>query len=256
MSEGKGQSAIAEIKRAKKEARSYQKDEERAVKYEYGIGGEVWTHYGELVFDYDEAFSEVLTAFNYSSIRNILSERKVRDLGTNILDLMGGSASFLRDLKRPRRAEDTPSPLETGLCVTLVDGRGQKIKDLDEKLNIHVLPGDLTSKKTWDQLDQWQKQRKIEAFDIIVCRGEGGLDYLPEAFYPYLFGKVWERLSRDDGLFITQLPKGADRGGIIKPLESITGIKFHFQEERSNGISTDNAAVGIMKTLVAPERFG
>lgn len=232
---------------AKRYIRKFVKLEKRAVELEYGIGGEVWSRYGGKVDDYDATFSRILRTFHLISFRKFLAERVIMGLSTYVLDLMGGDASFLRDLKFPANKQDSPSPLDAGLCVTLVDGRQKRLQELDRKLNIEVLCGDLTSKSTWDLIDKKQRETGIGAFDLIVCRGAGGLDMVPRVLYPFLFGKIWSRLTDKDGLFITQLPETVIAEEILEQMRSITGIKLISSKAECYN------SLGIIKAFTAPK---
>lgn len=237
---------------AKRKIKSFRKAEEDAVKFEYEIGGEVWRWYGGMVHNYDATFSRILSTFRLSSFRQFLAERANRGLSTNVLDLMGGDASFLRDLKYPANKQDNPSPLNVGLCVTLVDGRQERLQALDRKLNIEVLCGDLTSKSAWDLIDKKQRAMGIGVFDLIVCRGADGVaeNMIPRALYPFLFGKIWGRLSDQDGLFSTQLPETVIAEEILGQLSSIPGIKLNFQP-KGEKYDESYPSLGIIKTNTA-----
>lgn len=235
--------------RAKRKIESFRAAEESAVRFEYGISGEVWLWYGGMVHDYDATFSRTLATFRLSSFRHFLAERATKGLSTNVLDLMGGDASFLRDLKYPANKQDNPSPLDAGLCVTLVDGRQERLQALDRKLNIELLCDDLTSKSAWDLIDKKQREMGIGAFDLIVCRGADGVaeDMIPQALYPFLFGKIWSRLTDKDGLFITQLPEAVSAEETLEQLRSIPGIKLSFQP-KGEKYAESYPSLGIIRT--------
>lgn len=239
--------------RAKRGIRQYQEAEERAIQFDYGIAGEVWIWYGGKVHDYDATFSRVLSALQVGSFRDFLSARASSGLSTNVLDLMGGDASFLRDLKFPADRQVTSSPLDAGLCVTLVDGRSVRLRELDHKLNIDVVCGDLTSKSTWKLIDERQREMGIEAFDAVVCRGADGVaeEVVPKVRYPFLFGKVWGKLADTDTLFATHLPETVDSGEILEQLGTIPGIKVNFQPKGAKTAET-YPTLGIIKTAIAP----
>ncbi len=247
---------LAQGLRAKREIRSFLKAEERAVKFEYGIKDEVWSWYGGMVCEYDATFARILDAFNLYSFRHILAERAKKGLSTYVLDLMGGDASFLRDLKYPANKQDNPSPFNAGLCVTLVDGRQKRLQELDQRLNIEVLCGDLTSKRTWALIDEKQREMGIDAFDLIVCRGADGVkeDMIPRALYPFLFGKIWGRLSGNDGLFLTQLPETIRPRELLGQLRLIPEIRLNFQPSRYRPAEV-YPSLGIIKTSAAPENL-
>lgn len=235
--------------RAKREIKSFEVAEKRALEFEYGIKDEVWTWYGGMVCDYDATFTRILDTFHLCSFRHMLAERTRRGLSTYVLDLMGGDANFLRDLKYPANKQDTPSPLDAGLCVTLVDGRRKRLQELDQRLNIEVLCGDLTSKRTWALIDEKQREMEIKAFDLIVCRGADGVaeNMLPQALYPFLFGKIWSRLSDKDGLFVTHLPKTVKPEELLGQLRLIQGIKLDFKP-KGEKYAELYPSLGIIKT--------
>lgn len=236
---------------AKRRIREFLRAEQRAVEFEYPIGDDVWTWYGGKVRDYDATFSEILSAFHFDSFRQLLAERKKKGLSAYVLDLMGGRASFLRDLKGPISKElSPPYPLDIGLCVSLVDERGERLRDVDKKHNVEILCGDVTSKSTWNRIDQWQKEKGIDAFDLIVCRGADAVqeDMIPRALYSLLFGKIWNRLATRDGIFITHLPeKTVFPKELLERLRLIPGVTLHFQPKGDQHNKT-YPALGIIKT--------
>lgn len=236
---------------AKREIRQFLREERRAVELEYPIGDLVWDWYGGKVRDYDTTFSEILSAFHFDSFRQLLAERKEKGLSTHVLDLMGGRASFLRDLKGPiTGGSGPPFPLDIGLCVSLVDERGEGSRHKDKEYDIEILCGDLTSKNTWDRIDQWQKEKGIDAFDLIVCRGAGAVreSMVPQALYPFLFAKIWSRLTARDGVFITHLPEEPMfPEELLERLKLIPGATLHFQP-KGERYSKTYPALGIVKT--------
>ncbi|MEK7548920.1 MAG: hypothetical protein AAB496_00280 [Patescibacteria group bacterium] len=257
MSEDKKQSTIGVLRESKRGVEKWLKAEERAVKYEYGIKGEVWSMYGGLVEHYDRGFQDLRVGLGIPSFRDYLLERKKSGRTTNVLDLMGGDASFLRDLKNPRSKDSPPSSVDAGLCVTLVDGREKYLKEMDKRLGIDVLSGDLTSNGTWRKIDEWQRNRGVETFDLIICRGGDGLDTVPEILYPHLFKRIWKRLSRNDGVFLTQLPIAvAERiDQLAQPLKSLPGTKSYIQPRIVYDPNNFYPSVGVIKALDAPEKL-
>ncbi len=227
--------------------------EQHNVKYDIEIRDDIWTWYGGRVKDYDATFSRVLSALHLGSFREVLAARANAGLPTNVLDLMGGDASFLRDLKLPANRQN-PSPLNAGLCVTLVDGRRESWRALDLKLNIEVLCGDLTSKNTWKLIDERQREMSIDAFDLIACRGGDGVleTMVPKALYPFLFGKIWDRLTSKEGLFITQLPETVRPRELLKQLRLIPGTRLSFQPATKKEAEL-YPSLGIVKTPTAPK---
>lgn len=247
------ESKIAEIKKTKGTIKSYLTAEKDARDLDGIKEWGVWIDYGSLVRDYDASFSEVLPGLGYDSIRSLLSERKTNGLTTHVLDLMGGDASFLRDLRTPIRVGDVPISTGASLCVALVDERSDVRKALEKKLRVDILEGDITSNKTWCQIDQWQKENEVSKFDLIVCRGVGGVEekVIPQVLYPYLFGKIWGRLSSDNGLFITQLPHEVARETVVTPLLEVSKSKFYFQSSSQSKLkkhANTFPALGVLKT--------
>ncbi len=243
--------AISVGLRAKRQIRDFLKAEQRAVNFEYPIGDDVWIWYGGKVCDYDATFSEILSTFHFDSFRQLLAERKKKGLSAYVLDLMGGRASFLRDLKGPITRESFPPyPLDIGLCVSLVDERGKGLQDADKKHGIEILCDDMTSKSAWNRIDQWQKEKGIDAFDLIVCRGADAVQesMVPRALYPFLFDKIWSRLTARDGIFITHLPeKKVFPKELLERLKLIPGVTLHFQPKGDQHYKT-YPALGIVKT--------
>lgn len=247
---------FAEILKAKQGVRELTRREKSAAG-DSGIKDKVWWQYGsspddkDKVYDYDISFEEALEALKIRSLRDYLTQRKERGLTTNVLDLMGGDPSFLRDLQRTHAGNNqgVESVINNGLSVALADDRTMALKDTDKKAGIDVLCGDLMSKHIWREIDLWQMNKGIKYFDLIVCRGVDGIWEIPPILYPYIFGKVWERLNDDGGLFVTQFSKSVSEREMwnidSKLSREYPGMKHYVSENRIHGRFP---TLGIIKT--------
>ena len=161
--EGANKPPLAEILNARRDSKKIQREEKIAIETGLGIGGSIWHDYGHnypnKVLDYDIDFEDALKGLGISSLQEYVSERKKAGLPTNVLDLMGGDPSFMRDLQK-----QTNHGIDRGLSTGLADDRTAALRDSDKKLNIDVLNGDLMSKNTWRQIDSWQKENGVPFF--------------------------------------------------------------------------------------------
>lgn len=226
---------------------------------ERGIKGKVWNRYGDepydKVLDYQLSLEDALVPLGIDSLRGYLTQRKERGLTTNILDLMGGDPSFLRGLVEPTSNNgENVQVLDRGLATGLADDRTTEIKDADTKAGIDVLCGDLMAKRIWSEIDLWQRDNGIKSFDLIVCRPVDGIWEIAPVLYPYIFGKVWERLSDNGGLFVTQFSKDITRDQMrdfkYKLSKEYPGMKHYVSEDQVLGRFP---TLGIIKTKLLQE---
>ncbi len=75
---------------------------------------------------------------------------------------------------------------------------------------------------------------------------------VPRALYPFLFGKIWDRLTDKNGLFITQLPETVRPRELLEQLRSIPGTKLSFQPATKKYAEL-YPSLGIIKTRTAPK---
>lgn len=239
----------AEVLHAKRRIRHLIRLEEDAINWDYGIKDDVWIWYGGMVKDYDASFAGVLAALNLGSFRKLLMNRLKNGLTANVLDLMGGDASFIRDLKYPPQGKDMAVPLSGGICESLTDSRRERLKQVDQKFNIGFICGDLTSKSTFNSIDQKREEMGINAFDLIVCRGAGGIheDFIPSSLYPFLFGKILGMLTDNNGIFITQLPETVTYQEILDQLRKVDGLRVNFQPKGTKEIES-YPSMGMIKS--------
>lgn len=133
-------------------------------------------------------FSEPLSSF--------LERRQKEGRKAYVLDLMGGGG-VLRKL-----------PIGGGLAITLGDGREHQLKKQDTAKNIELITGDILSKRTWKYTQEWLKEKRLEGFDLILCRPAGGWSGIPvgEDIYYALLNNTWHSLSPQDGMLLIGLP--------------------------------------------------
>ena len=199
---------LGQMLQAKREVRKTKQQEESAAE-KNGIKDSVWGQYGhnypDKVLDYNISLEEALIPLGINSLQEYLVRRKAQGLTTNVLDLMGGNPSFLRDLKK-----QIGSSLDHGLSVGLADDREAEFVKSDREARIDAVSGDLMAKNTWERIDHWQKDNGVKHFDLIVSRGVDGNWLISPLLYPFIFEEVWKRLSERGGLFVTQLSKAVE----------------------------------------------
>lgn len=152
-------------------------------------GKKAWGFYGQGVSQYEEALTRAFFPYH---LRDHISER-----------LLQHKKSFALDLAGPGQVLREMFLLSGGLAVTLGDDRSMKQKDKDDSQNITVLAGDILSKRTWKNMENWLKSQSSEGFDLILCNPVGGFGRFPESpdlFY-YLIQQTWQLLNPDDGVF-------------------------------------------------------
>lgn len=153
-----------------------------------------WTTFNSPISAYQYCFKEVFP----QDFASFLQMRTKHGKDANVLDLMSPGAG-LRQL-----------PLQSGLALTLGDGRTDTQKAIDQTHNIDVVEGNILFKGTWKTLKKKMEMNGISNFGLILCRPEGGLD--PD-FIPYVGGlyyklldRAWDVLSPDGGAFLVELP--------------------------------------------------
>ncbi len=160
----------------------------------YCFGNGMWNVYETGILSYENGLSDKFSSL--PKIREFLKKTKE----PIVMDLMG-AGEVIRDITR------NITQIDSGIAVTLVDLRPNQKKDFDKKNKIRLIEGNIYSKKTWDNIDEFltKKDKKI---DLVLCRPQGALGELPKSIDVNfaLLNKIFSLLNIN-GMFITQLPK-------------------------------------------------
>lgn len=143
-----------------------------------------------------EAYNECLGVLFDGSIAGYASKRKQKEGKLIAMDLMG-HGQVLRELD-----------VTAGLAVALGDSRVDMLKELDRKMNIDLIEGDVLSKKTWVNINSWVESQEGDGLDLVLCRPVGGYNMLPDSpdiFY-YFLANIWQKLSSNNGVIAAELP--------------------------------------------------
>lgn len=139
---------------------------------------------------YEDTFGSLLNKRTFSTI---IEERKKEGKKSLVIDLM----SFGEAL----RGIDCDS----GLAVALSNQR--PIWDNNKST---LITGDVLSLKTWKEINGWLDRQDVpdKKANLILCRPIVGIWNLTDNINLHfiLLKQAWNLLSRDSGLFITQLP--------------------------------------------------
>jgi hypothetical protein len=98
---------------------------------------------------------------------------------------------------------DLPSENKLGIAIGRSDKRTAQEKLRDEKLGVSLITGDITSWKTWRELENALLGRKA---DLIVESAGWGLDFVPlsREFHIAVARRAWKLLSSNNGLILAQ----------------------------------------------------
>lgn len=148
----------------------------------------VWFVYNSSVtgeFGYEGTFEEVLGG---KKITKIVKEIKDRKGEVVAMDLMGSGLQGL--------------DIDHLLAVRL--GVNENFAYEGE-----IIQGDILRRSTWNEIRTFLERRGKRSFDLVVCRPCGGLDIIPYnlGVFNSLAGRVWNLLSSDNGIILSQLPQ-------------------------------------------------
>lgn len=211
----------------------------------------IWGRYEGKVDEYDRSFSEILDALGFESLRDWMKQRKESGLTTHILDVMGGNGAFLRDASIDRKniAGYLINPYyDKSLVITLVDETLNRewYQENNAKRGISIIAGNITSGGTWQAVAQWLESQEIPAFDLVVCRGIGGIDYIPTPLYKILLEKFYRITTNKEGVILSQIDRNLDDqqiDGWCTALGLIPGIRV-FARHRKNTFDPEVGAYG------------
>lgn len=152
------------------------------------------TAYEAPITNYEGDFNELLNGNTFSSILLSRSSPVVLDLlsPTNTLaDLFSKLHPLI--------------PQKTGISVCFNDFRNEQTKQRDNELGITLIAGDIGLSKTWRRI---RKALQGKSVDLIIERGWGGLDTIPQDAFFFLSStqRLWNMLSPDNGKMFLQLP--------------------------------------------------
>jgi|SRR5882724_70294 len=200
---------------------------------------EIWGAYGSDLSTYNLTFFGVL---NGTPLEDLISTKE-QPLVVDLMAPSGTLAELFRIL---------PQQKKRGICVSLVDQRISFERERDEVLGIKQLKGDLTERKTWEILEGEMKGQKA---DLIIERGLGGVDYLPNhgRFYGPALQRVWKMTSKNYGTILLDSPSdlvlgrvGYSKKGWVDLLEK-QGIEAKSENDRST--------IRIVKKPNSPEKL-
>ena len=151
--------------------------------------------------DFGSSFKDVLPKREISLknyIETILQKRKGRAIGVEF----GGVGLRLFN-------GFTPGFFAKSISVTLADHRRWKLrlselKERDRKIHHKVLEGNIFDLKTYESLNQYLDNKKV---DLIIERMGQGLEFVPTE--PYTVSKIlqiWYDLLREGGVMFVQTP--------------------------------------------------
>ena len=145
----------------------------------------VWPIYDSTDKDYDKHFSEF-------KIRTADIAQKESPV---IIDLLSSSSAIRRIYL------NTLDENMKGVSVSVEDLRHVNICEIDKRLNITHIVGNLGKPAVWDRIKTLLGDKKA---DLIIERGYAGVAYLPQdsLYFLYTMNKIWNMLSSKRGIFI------------------------------------------------------
>ncbi len=188
------------------------------------------------IYDSDHnAYKKHFSEFK-SSIENVAKiENPV------IIDLLSSSSAirglFLHTLEKDMK----------GISVALEDLRPDNMREIDRRLHVTHLVGDLGKPSTWDNIKKTLGDKKA---NLILERGYAGVAHLPQdpLYFLYAMNKIWSMLSSSDGTFIGEFIQ------INIPKHSI----YNWSEDmQKKGIDTEHGinSIKLIKHLDSPEKL-
>jgi hypothetical protein len=202
--------------------------------------GDNWPTYGSDFFDYMDRFAVV--AEEYKLIDDL--QKKPFPVVVDLMASTDALASLFYDL---------PSENKLGIAIGRSDKRTAQEKLRDEKLGVNLITGDITSWKTWRELENALLGRKA---DLIVESAGWGLDFVPlsREFHIAVARRAWKLLSSNNGLILAQTrtsdelrEEGIDLDKWVRKLNEL-GIPSKRAEDPRERIAT----ISIQKRLDSP----
>ncbi|MBI2410791.1 MAG: hypothetical protein HYV32_02790 [Candidatus Kerfeldbacteria bacterium] len=199
-----------------------------------------WGIYGEGKFSYTQTFEKLLDG---RSLDDLIREKREKTDTVVALDLMG-EGQVLREVD-----------IDAGLAVTLVDRRSSEKKQIDMEKDIDMITDNVVYKSTWRQIEGWvARSTKKRGLDFIFCRPIGGIYTLPKDdmdLYYYLVQQMWNMLSPENGMILSQAPlyihrNGRTRQDLLAPWFNTLMETVHCR------IADDRLSFQLIKTPDAP----
>lgn len=171
----------------------------------------LWVIYNSPIWQYEITFRPLLQD---QHIPNLLIGKD----SPVVVDLMAPSGT-LRNL-----AQQLDRPLGLGIALSLNDLRTGQEKDLDQRLGISQIEGDVANSITWRKL---VKEMNGQGADLIIERAVGGLYHLPKdiRFTHLVIRRLW-RLLKPGGTLLMETrdesyleEMGIDINNIVQQLQ-------------------------------------
>lgn len=144
------------------------------------------------VRNYDMTFNELL---GRGGLAEVVRDRRKRNLPAVVLDVMS-DPTVVRELQP-----------DAGLAIGLTDTRDPAERAADNEHDIDMIVGNVLSKQTWRQVQQWLEQHApAKVFDLILARPVAGISTLsnePEVYY-FILNQMWKTLSPNDGTLLAE----------------------------------------------------
>lgn len=117
------------------------------------------------------------------------------------MDLFAGDGSALRQIAR----DDL---IQGGVSVSLKDKRSDESISYDNSKNLKFIPGNILTRKPWQEIEKWLKEQNKTGFDLIIIRPLGGYLYIPEEIGVCisLLKRVQVCLAPKGGMLLAELP--------------------------------------------------
>ncbi|OGG18129.1 hypothetical protein A3D78_00745 [Candidatus Gottesmanbacteria bacterium RIFCSPHIGHO2_02_FULL_39_14] len=199
----------------------------------FGEGFSKYQNTFEGIFNFDTWLQERILAGKASSL---------------VLDLMADT-TFLRELAE--RANFLHKHSISGIAIGLGDHRSRKDKTYDSRNGVYMLSSEVDRQKRrvihvadisqewiWRKLTREQVKRNLsKLFNLIVCRGAGGLEHYLDESYEVHLGIIKKALSllSSDGILVTQL-QTTDNDRLPLYAEEMQKMNFGCSYQRGSGI--------------------
>jgi hypothetical protein len=241
-------------------------------------------------FSYDYTFRRALQDEGYSTFEDLTTIRKQKGLPTHILDVFG-SGYFVADyldsvdsVSGIRLSDPTQLLLESlqkdmdryenSNGVYKLKEAKDRIERISKFPNWTLIPGNAYELKTWNRLDNTNGAKGIQGYNLIVAKPEGvfddegilqGTGHIRSPLRDQMYGlhflklldRAYQRLSSQNGVLITDVPRFLSVGYIdrVADLVSGHGIQAGVYTPPKEIFYPERKHLKLVKTLHSPRNI-
>ena len=196
-----------------------------------------WGAYDSNIKNYEITFEKVL---NGKKIKDLLKDKEK----PIVVDLMAPTGTI------HSLSEELSKKEMMGIAVSLEDLRTDTKRKRETGLNITQIAGDILLPSTWNKLKEQLQGRKA---DLIMERAVCGFDCIPQdlGIGAHLLNKAWKLLSRDNGIFLVEIPAWPKFSG-PSPIAEIERV---LKNQKDVIIDHNTFTMKLIKSANSPEKL-